>query len=96
MRVIPVSSSAATLRTRLRWQRMAAQIAQRARATTGAVSPWLDDHAYRRNKGVKGADHLARIVAEAEAAGMSPDEQDAMLLDMARGTRRDLARHPAA
>ena len=96
MRVIPVSSSAATLRTRLRWQRMAAQIAQRARATTGAVSPWLDDHAYRRNKGVKASDQLTRMVEEAEAAGLSADEQDVLLLDYVRGVRRDLARHSAA
>jgi hypothetical protein len=96
MRVIPVSSSATTIRTRLRWQRMAAQIAQRARASQGAVSPWLDDHAYRKHKGVKGADQLARLMEEASAAGLSADEQDALLLDYVRGVRRDIARRPAA
>lgn len=86
--------SAASLKARLRWQRMAAQVAQRAYAKDRVLSAWLDDHAHRRTRGVKGADQLARLVREAEAAGMSAEEQDQLLLDYVRGVRRDLHHLP--
>ncbi len=94
----PTTTSAARMRTRLRWRQMAAQIARRAREKERVISAWLDDHAYRTNRGVNGNDQLVRLVTEAAAAGMSADEQDALLLAYVHGVRQDLARpdRPAA
>lgn len=91
-------TGAAKLRTRLRWQRLAAQIAQRAYQKDKVISAWLSDHAYRRNRGVKGNDQLVRLLDEAARANMTDDEQDALLLDYVRGVRRDRLRpdRPAA
>jgi hypothetical protein len=81
-------------RARRRWRCLAAVVAGRSNAQHGAISAWLHDHAYRDDRGTKGADQLARLVAEMTAAGITPHEQDAALLDLLQGVRRDVTTWP--
>lgn len=80
----------ALIRARFRWRCVATVVAGLAYEKDGVRSSWLNDHAYRNDRGVKGSDQLVRLLDEMTSAGMSPDAQDALLLDFCRGVRRDL------
>ena len=84
------SQSPALMRARHRWRCLAAVVASRAYQRERWVSAWLRDQAYRRDRGVAGADQLARLVSEMEQAGFGPEEQDAALLELTAGLRRDV------
>jgi hypothetical protein len=94
----PVTREPALMKARTRWRCMASVVASEAYRHDGAISSWLHDHAHRNGRGVKGSDQLVRLLDEMTAAGMPPDQQDALLLDYVSGVRRDLTRpdRPAA
>ena len=77
----------ALLRARRVWKGEVAEVSRSAMQKHGTRSAWLADHAGRRNRGVKAADQLARLVREMDDAGFSLDEQDAALIAIVRGIR---------
>lgn len=81
-------------RARRRWRCLAAVIAGRSTARHGRISAWLNDHARRDDRGVKGADQVARLVVEMMEAGYTAAEMDAAVLELLHGIQRDVLPQP--
>lgn len=84
----PKSTAPSALsRARRAWKECAATVSRGAMQRHRTRSAWLADHAGRRERGVKAADQLARLVQEMDDAGFSVEEQDAALITLVRGIR---------
>lgn len=76
---------AAVMRARRAWKDATADVYRSAIRKHGTASSWLKDAGGTRGKIVKGADQLARLVAEMHDAGFTLDQIDARLVEMTRG-----------